>query len=129
MSNDNLKPDSKKSFPGGFFIFLVAAVFLILTIQNMSGNRSAKIAFSHQVEHLINLDLVQKEDNRKIALNDNLVTFSGKFKDKLSDDAKSRFRYLELLNRNHERLVSELEALEQSTGVAMVRFKAGQSKE
>ena len=102
MSNDNLKPDSKKSFPGGFFIFLVAAVFLILTIQNMSGDRSAKIAFSHQVEHLINLDLVQKEDNRKIALNDNLVTFSGKFKDKLSDDAKARFRYLELLNRNHE---------------------------
>jgi|SRR5579862_8254647 len=102
MSNDNLKPDSKKSFPGGFFILLVAAILLILFIQNMNSDRTAKIAFSHQVEHLINLDLVQKEDNRKIALNDNLVTFSGKFKDKLSDDAKSRFRYLELLNRNHE---------------------------
>ena len=102
MSNDNLKPDSKKSFPGGFFILLVAAILLILFIQNMNSDRTAKVAFSHQVEHLINLDLVQKEDNRKTALNDNLVTFSGKFKDKLSDDAKSRFRYLELLNRNHE---------------------------
>jgi cell division protease FtsH len=102
MSNDNLKPDSKKSFPGGFFILLVAAILLILFIQNMNSDRSAKIAFSHQAEHLINLDLVQKEDNRKIALNDNLVTFSGKFKDKLSDDAKARFRYLELLNKNHE---------------------------
>src|SRR5580692_1059463 len=102
MSNDNLKPDSKKSFPGGFFILLVAAILLILTIQNVSSDRMAKIAFSHQVEHLINLDLVQKEDSRKIALNDNLVTFSGKFKDKLSEEAKARFRYLELLNHNHE---------------------------
>jgi hypothetical protein len=34
-----------------------------------------------------------------------------------------------LLNRNHERLVSELEALEASTGVPVVRFKRGQSKE
>lgn len=34
-----------------------------------------------------------------------------------------------LLNRNHERLVAELEALEASTGVPVVRFKAGESKE
>ena len=34
-----------------------------------------------------------------------------------------------LLNRNHERLVAELEALEESTGVPVVRFKTGQSKE
>jgi hypothetical protein len=34
-----------------------------------------------------------------------------------------------LLTRNHERLVSELEALEKNTGVPVVRFKAGQSKE
>jgi hypothetical protein len=34
-----------------------------------------------------------------------------------------------LLNRNHERLVNELEALEESTGVPVVRFKSGQSKE
>ena len=102
MSNDNLKPDSKKSFPGGFFIFLVLAILIILTIQNMSSDRTAKIAFSHQVEHLINLDLIQKEDSRKIALNDNLVTFSGKFKDKVTEEAKARFRYLELLNRNND---------------------------
>jgi hypothetical protein len=34
-----------------------------------------------------------------------------------------------LLNRNHERLLNELEALEENTGVPVVRFKAGQSKE
>jgi len=34
-----------------------------------------------------------------------------------------------LLNRNHERLVAELEALEERTGVPVVRFKTGESKE
>jgi hypothetical protein len=34
-----------------------------------------------------------------------------------------------LLHRNHERLVAELEALEENTGVPVVRFKAGESKE
>jgi hypothetical protein len=34
-----------------------------------------------------------------------------------------------VLNRNHERLVAELEALEESTGAPVVRFKAGESKE
>lgn len=102
MSNDNMKPEQKRGFPGGFFIFLLAAVLTILTIQNLNGDKTSKVAFSHQVEHLVNLDLIQKEDSRKIALNDNLVTFSGKFKDKQSEEAKARYRYLDLLNRNHE---------------------------
>ena len=34
-----------------------------------------------------------------------------------------------LLHRNHERLVAELEGLEKSTGVPVVGFKAGESKE
>jgi hypothetical protein len=34
-----------------------------------------------------------------------------------------------LLNRNHERLVNDLEALEENTGVRVIRFKVGQSKE
>ncbi|MBS0652065.1 MAG: ATP-dependent zinc metalloprotease FtsH [Verrucomicrobia bacterium] len=102
MSNDNLKNEPKKGFPGGFFIFLLAAILVILTVQNLSNEKTGKVAFSHQVEHLVNLDLIQKDESRKIALNDNLVTFSGKFKERQTDDAKSRFRYLELLNRNHE---------------------------
>ncbi len=102
MSNDNSKPEPKKGFPGGFFIFLLAAILVILTLQNLSNEKTGKVAFSYQIEHLVNLDLVQKEDSRKIALNDNLVTFTGKFKDRQTDDAKARFRYLELLNRNHE---------------------------
>jgi hypothetical protein len=34
-----------------------------------------------------------------------------------------------LLTRNHQRLVNEVEALEENTGVPVVRFKSGQSKE
>ncbi len=102
MSNDNQKPDQKRGFPGGFFIFLLAGIFIILTFQNLSGDKTAKVAFSHQVEHLVNLDLLQKEDSRKIALNDNLVSFSGHFKDQQTDEGRARFRYLELLNRKHE---------------------------
>ncbi len=102
MANDNKKPDSKKGLPGGFFIILVATVLAVFSIQNLSSEKTAKVAFSHQTEHLVNLDLLQKEDSRKTALNDNLVTFSGKFKDRLSDEAKARFRYLDLLYQNHE---------------------------
>nr|NGX48259.1 ATP-dependent zinc metalloprotease FtsH [Chlamydiota bacterium] len=45
------------------------------------------------------------------ALNDNLVTFSGKFKDRVSDEAKGRYRFLELLNANNQ-LTLEQTALE-----------------
>ncbi|MGE5195784.1 MAG: AAA family ATPase, partial [Anaerolineae bacterium] len=103
MSDDNKnKGESRRSLPGGFLIFLLAAILLILAIQNLTGEKTAKVSFSHEVEHLVNLDLIQKEESRKIALNDNLVTFTGKFKDRLTDDAKARYRYLELLNHNHE---------------------------
>lgn len=103
MSNENKNgPEGKKGLPGGFLIFLLAAILLFLTFQNVSGDKKGQVAFSHQVEHLVNLDLIQKEDSRKIALNDNLVTFSGKFKERLSEDAKARYRFLELLNLNHQ---------------------------
>ena len=102
MSNDDMKPEPKRGFPGGFFVFLLLAVLIILTIQNLNSDKTAKVSFSHQVEHLVNLDMVQKEDSRKIALNDNLVTFSGKFRDRQTDEGKTRYRYLELLSRNQE---------------------------
>jgi cell division protease FtsH len=108
MSGDNSFKSEKKGFPGGFFVFLLAIILIILTVQNMNNEKKAKVSFSYQVEHLVNLDLLQKEDSRKVALNDNLVTFSGKFKDRLTDEAKARYRYLELLNRNHELKADQL---------------------
>ncbi len=106
MSNDNKpRPEPRKGMPGGFLIFLLAIILIVLTVQNLSSEKVAKVSFSHQAEHLVNLDLIQPDSSRKIALkehNEKLVTFSGKFRDRLTDDATSRFKYLETLNRNHE---------------------------
>lgn len=132
MSNNNDKypNDQKKGMPGGFLLFLLAAILVILTIQNLSGGKPAAVSFSHQVEHLVNLDLLQKEDSKKVALNDNLVTFTGHFRDQLSDDGKARYRFLELLEQNHEltdsknRLAQELSFLQKSALDSAQRFLA-----
>ena len=128
MNNDKNKPEQKKKLPGGFFIFLLAAVLIILLIQNFTGDKGGRVSFSHQVEHLVNLDLLDKDSSKKTALNDNLVKFSGKFKENLTEDGKARFRYLELLNKNHEltrekkRLSADLKALEKNVVDAGVLF-------
>ena len=103
MNNDNKsRPEPRKGFPGGFIIFLLAGLLIFLTIQNMSTEPTAKVAFSHQVESLVDLDLLQPTESRKIAQNDNLVTFTGKFRDRLTDESKARYKYLELLNQHNE---------------------------
>jgi cell division protease FtsH len=123
MGNDDMRPDSgKRGFPGGFFVFLLALVLVILTVQNLNHERKGKVAFSYQLEHLVNLDLIQKEESRKIALNDNLVSFSGKFKDRQSDEAKTRYRYLELLSRNHE-LTGQKNDLDQALIASRIQVK------
>ena len=115
-----MKPDPKKSIPGGFLLFLICAVLIIFIVQTFTSHPTAKVSFSHQVEHLTNLNLTLPEQNQKIAQNDNLVTFSGRFRESLSEDSLDRYRYLEFLNRNHEleaehkRLSSELDVLEKN---------------
>lgn len=98
--DDDFKPDQKKGFPGGFLLLLVASVLAMITFQNLSTPRTNQVGFSYQVEHLVNLDLIKPEDSKKIALNDNLVTFTGQFRDQQTDLSKNRYRYLELLNQS-----------------------------
>lgn len=108
------KPDFKKSFPNGFIWFLMAAFLLALMLQNYIDTKFAKVSFSYQLEHLINLQLLQPEDSRKTA-SENLVTFSGKFRERQTEEGKSRYKFLELLNANHnlkqekERVLYELQ--------------------
>lgn len=101
MDQGNNSQEPKKRFPGGFLLFLLATVLIILTVQNLSSDKGGNVSFSHQVEHLVNLDLIHKDQSRKTAQNENLVTFTGKFKEHLSEEAKGRYRYLELLNQSH----------------------------
>lgn len=96
-----MRPDSKKSFPGGFLLFVLAGFLLVFGINTFTGGSSGKVSFSHQAEHLTNLNLTVPEENRKIAQNDNLVTFSGRFRDSVPDESSDRYRYLELLDENH----------------------------
>ncbi|NGX42044.1 MAG: ATP-dependent zinc metalloprotease FtsH [Chlamydiae bacterium] len=107
---ENKRDDTKKGFPGGFVWFLMAAFILALMVQNFIDTKFANVSFSYQLEHVVNLQLIQPEDSRKTALNDNLVTFSGKFRDRLTEEGKSRYKYLELLNVNHN-LITEKERI------------------
>jgi len=121
MANEKRpKQDPKKSFPGSFLLFLLAAVLIIIGVQSFSSDRAGKVSFSHQVEHLTNLNLIVPEDNQKIAQNDNLVTFSGHFRESLPEESTDRYRYLELLNANHtyhgeqDRLTTDLDGLQKN---------------
>jgi cell division protease FtsH len=113
--SDEKKNDLKKNFPNSFVWFLLAAFLIAVMLQNYIETKSAKVSFSYQLEHLSNLQLIQPEDSRKIALNDNLVTFSGQFRDHLTEEGKNRFKYLELLNQNHI-LNLELDHLKKELG-------------
>lgn len=96
------RPNPKKGFSGNFIIFLLGALLVFFVFQNFSSTQTAKVGFSHQVEHLVNLDLIQPIESRKIAQNDNLVTFKGKFRDRLTDEARGRYKYLDILNRHNQ---------------------------
>lgn len=115
-----MRPDPKKGFPGAFFISLLAAVLIIVGVQTLASGAAGKVSFSHQAEHLTNLNLTVPEENRKIAQNENLVTFTGHFQDHLSEESIARYKYLELLMRNHElkgeavRLRAELDGLQKN---------------
>ncbi len=124
------KRPEKKGFPGGFLIFIFAVILVIVMMQTLTSGKNGRVSFSHQLEHLVNLQLVQPEENKKIAINDNLVTFSGKFREKETEDAKNRFYYLDLLNRQHQissekqYLLSDLDGLEKNVINAATYFLA-----
>jgi cell division protease FtsH len=97
-----MRPNPKKGFPGGFLAFLMAAILILIGVQTFNAGAAGKVSFSHQAEHLTNLGLTLPEENRKIAQNDNLVTFTGRFRETLSEENTERYRYLELLDKNHQ---------------------------
>jgi cell division protease FtsH len=98
-NKNNLGP--KKRFPGGFLLFIVAVILIILTVQTLTNNKLAKVSFSHQLEHLINLDLLKPDANKKVAQNDNLVSFSSQVRESKTQEGKDRFNYLTYLNKKY----------------------------
>jgi cell division protease FtsH len=126
--NDDKKQDLKKGFSNGFVWLLMAAFILAMFAQNFIETKRANVAFSYQLESLVNLQLIQPEESRKTALNDNLVTFSGKFRERLTDEGKQRFKYLELLHAQHQleqerqELITELATMKSSISEAAQWF-------
>ncbi|MEC8307234.1 MAG: ATP-dependent zinc metalloprotease FtsH [Chlamydiota bacterium] len=95
-------PPEKRRMPRFFLLILIISAGAMLVFQHMSLKKEANISFSHQVEHLVNLDLLKAEMSHKVAQNENLVTFSGQFRDSLTEEGKKRFRYLSLLNTQYQ---------------------------
>ncbi len=94
--------DPKKAFPGSLLIFILVAILLISMGQNFLNMRSASVSFSYQLEHLVNLGLIDQNESKKTALNENLVTFSGRFREEATEEGKQRYKYLSLLAQNQE---------------------------
>lgn len=122
--NDD-KDDFKKGFSNSFIWFLMAAFLVALMLQNYLETKLAKVSFSYQLEHLVNLQLLQPEDSRKIALNDNLVTFSGRFRDRQTEEGKNRFKFLELLNTNHQLLSEQAQTLSDLSSLKTKMIESG----
>ena len=118
---DDKKQDFKKNLPNNFIWFLMGAFLFALLIQNFLETNFAKVGFSYQLESLVDLQLIQPEDSRKTAINDNLVSFSGKFRERLTEEGKNRYKFLELLNANHD-LVAQRDHLEKDLGVEKVKI-------
>ncbi|MEI8125683.1 MAG: AAA family ATPase, partial [Parachlamydiaceae bacterium] len=118
---DDKKDDLKKNFPNSFVWFLMAAFFMALMVQNFLDTKFAKVSFSYQLESLVDLQLIQPEDSRKTAINDSLVSFSGRFRDRLTEEGKTRYKFLELLNANHD-FVGQKERLEKDLAAQKLKI-------
>ncbi|MBT3393867.1 MAG: ATP-dependent zinc metalloprotease FtsH [Waddliaceae bacterium] len=96
------KQDNKKNMPGGLLFFIIITILIVMVVQTSLGDKKANVAFSHQVEHLVNLELVQDDMSKKVAIgSDNLVTFSGKFREMTTEEGEKRFVYLKSLDIRH----------------------------
>ncbi len=113
MQQNNQNDPGQKGNSSGFFLIVLAVIIGLVTLQNLSKTGGSNVSFRHQLEHLVNLDLVKKEENKLHAQNGDLVTFSGQFKDERSESAVNNYRYLELLNSKNL-LLPQVAALELS---------------
>jgi cell division protease FtsH len=112
MAQDNFSQDNKKGFPTSFFLLLLGVILAIMTVQNFVSIKRAQVSFSHQLEHLVNLNLVVPEESRKVSINDNLVSFSGRFREVETPDSTKRYKFLELLALSHD-LTAQKEELKE----------------
>lgn len=113
MSEENQEP--KSPLPNYYLWILIGALFLMMFVQSIFHSPVANVGFSYELEHLVNLQLVQPEESRKTAMGNNLVTFSGKFREEATEEGKTRYHFLEMLDRYGE-LKHELQDIRAEIG-------------
>lgn len=125
MPSDS-KKDPKKPVPRGIWlIFISVLAFVYLASNNYPPKKSARITNSFQLEHLVNLDLIAPEKSQKVSINDQLVSFSGCFRQELTEDNQAKFDYLDLLNQKHKLVQSQREKIEASQLLRAKILQAG----
>lgn len=115
--NDEKKPEQKKNFSNSLVLIVMGVILALIVIQNFLETKVARVSFSYQLEPLVNLDLIQPEESRKTAAASNLVTFSGRFRDRLTDEGKNRYKYLDLLDTSHELALEKTQLQTQLTSL------------
>ncbi len=119
---DEKKPEPKKGFSNSLVLVIMGVILALIVIQNFVETKVARVSFSYQLEPLVNLDLIQPEESRKTAAAANLVTFAGRFRDRLTDEGQTRYRFLDLLDTSHE-LAQEKERLGTQLGITKKRVE------
>ncbi|WP_108624136.1 ATP-dependent zinc metalloprotease FtsH [Candidatus Similichlamydia epinepheli] len=118
----------KKRIPSGFFILIALALVGMSFLQGFFTLSYAQFSFPHQLEHLVNLELIHPEESRKVALNHGLVTLHGRCRDELPDRAEKKFQFLNLLNEHFQlserkkRLFAKLKEARESSILAWNYF-------
>ena len=96
-----MKADKSKS-GFGIFIFIGAVVAGAFLLQLALDTQVPRVSFGHQVEHLVNLELVDTGSLKKSATSDNLVNFEGQFKETIGEGARTKFAFVEHIHRINE---------------------------
>ncbi len=99
---EDKKPEQKKALSQTLLAALIGALFVMMILQNIFETKVARVSFSYQLEHLVNLDLLSPEDSKKIASGPSLVTFYGHFRDAKTEESRKRFAFLELLEEQNQ---------------------------
>ncbi|MBS0655897.1 MAG: cell division protein FtsH, partial [Verrucomicrobia bacterium] len=128
--NQEKKNEPKRPFSNSLVLIVMGVILALIVMQNYLETKVARISFNYQLEPLVNLDLIQPDDSRKTAVSGNLVTFSGRFREHLTAIGKERYKYLDLLDTEHElefekqQQESQLDVLRKRTEEAASLFLA-----
>lgn len=78
----------KRGYSNSVLLLVMGIIVAMILIQNYLETKLARVSFSYQLEHLVNLDMLEPEESRKTASNNNLVTFAGKFRERETEEGK-----------------------------------------